>query len=108
MDLADGLDGVSPGLVNDGLVNGLVGPHGSGDGDLGVHGHILEDGLGSVVGLDNGGGLVGGDGGGGVGGLSDGVGQHGDFGGDGGEGVSLGGGVGKVASEPVVLDGGGV
>merc|ERR550519_2903670 len=72
---------------------------------LGAEGwDVLEDGLGNVVGLDDGGGLGGGDGG--VGGLSHGVGQGGDLGGDLGVGVSLGGGVGEVAAQPVVLDGG--
>ena len=106
--LADGLDGVGPGLVSDGLGDGLVGPHWAVD-LLGAEGwDVLEDRLGNVVGLDNGGWLVGGNGGGdvGVGGLSHGMGQGGDLGHHLGEGVSLSGGVGEVASQPVVLDGG--
>jgi hypothetical protein len=108
--LADGLDGVGPGLVGDGLGDGLVGPDWAMD-LLGAEGwDVLEDGLGNVVGLDDGGGLVGVDGGGdvGVGGLSHGVGQGGDLGHHLGEGVSLSSGVGKVTAQPVVLDGGGV
>jgi len=108
--LADSLDGVGPGLVHDGLADGLVGPDWAMD-MLGAEGwDVLEDGLGHVVGLDDGGGLVGVDGGGdvGVGGLSHRVGQGGDLGHHLGEGMSLSGGVGKVASQPVVLDGGGV
>jgi len=104
------LDGVGPGLMDNGLVDGLVGPDGAGHGDLSVDGDVLEDGLGGVVGTDNGGGLVGGDLGGdvGVGGLSDGVGQGGDLGHDIGVGVGLSGRVGEVASQPLVNDGGGV
>ena len=60
--LADGLDGVGPGLVHDGLADGLVGPHWAVD-LLGAEGwDVLEDGLGDVVSLDDGGGLVGVDG----------------------------------------------
>jgi len=106
--LADGLHGVGPGLMSDGLGDGLVSPHWAGD-VLGAEGwDVLEDWLSDVVGLDNGGGLVGGDGGGdvSVGGLSHGVGQGGDLGNDLGKGVSLSGGVGKVAAQPVMLDGG--
>jgi len=106
--LADGLHGVGPGLVSDGLGDGLVSPHWSVD-LLGAEGwDVLEDGLGDVVGLDDGGGLVGVNWGGdvGVSGLSHGVGQGGDLGSDLSEGVSLSGGVGKVAAQPVVLDGG--
>jgi len=104
------LDGVGPGLMDNGLVDGLVGPDGAGHGDLSVDGDVLEDGLGGVVGTDNGGGLVGGDLGGdvGVGGLSDGVGQGGDLGHDISVGVGLSGRVGEVASQPLVNDGGGV
>jgi len=108
--LADGLDGVGPGLVHDGLADGLVGPDWAVD-LLGAEGwDVLEDGLRDVVSLDDGGGLVGGDGSWdvSVGGLSHGVGQGGDLGDDLSEGVGLGGGVGEVASQPVVLDGGGV
>merc|ERR1719328_184605 len=106
--LADGLDGVSSGLMNDWLADGLVGSDWSMDGLGSVGGDVLEDGLGNVVGLDNGGWLVGGNGGGdvGVGGLSHGVGQGGDLGGDLGEGMGLSGGVGKVSSKSVVLDAG--
>jgi hypothetical protein len=108
--MGDSLDGVGEGLVNDGLVDGLVGGDGSGDGDGGVHGHVLEDGLGHVVGAHNRRGLVRGNGCGDVGvrRLSDGVRQRRDLGRHGGESVRLGGGVGEVAAEAVVLDGGGV
>lgn len=107
MGLGDSLDGVGAGLMDNGLVDGLVGPHGSGDGDLGVDRDILEDGLGSMVGPHNGGRLVGGNGSGdmSVDGLRDGVGDGGDLGGDAGESMRLGGGVGKVAAQSVVLDG---
>ena len=109
-DVGDSLDGVGQGLVDNGLVDGLVGGDRAGDGDGGVDGHVLEDGLGDVVGAHNGGGLVGGNGGRdvGVGRLGDGVSQGGNLGRDGGEGVGLGGGVGKVAAQAVVLNGGGV
>merc|ERR1719147_211992 len=105
--LGDLLDSVGAGLVDQGLVDGLVSPHGAGDLLGSVGGDVLEDGLGNVVGLDNGGGLVGGNGGGdvGVGGLSYGVGQGGDLGDDLSEGMSLSGGVSKVSSKSVVLDG---
>ena len=95
------LHGVSSGLMDDGLVDGVVLGDDAGHGHLGVHGHVLEDGLGHVVGAHNGGGLVGGNGGRdvGVGGLGHGVGQGGDLGDDLGEGVGLGGGVGKVAAK---------
>ena len=108
--LGDLLDGVGAGLVHQGLVDGLVGPHGAGDLLGSESGDVLEDGLGNVGGPHDGGGLVGGDGGGDVGldGLGHGVGQGGDLGGHLGVGVSLGGGVGEVAAEPVVLDGGAV
>jgi len=108
--LADGLDGVGPGLVGDGLGDGLVSPHWSGD-MLGAEGwDVLEDGLSDVVGPDDGGWLVGGDGSGNVsvGGLSDWVSQSGDLGSDLSEGMSLSGGVSEVTAQPVVLDGGGV
>jgi len=105
--VGDSLDGVGSGLMDNGLVDGLVGPDGAGDGDLSVDGDILEDGLGNMVGLDDGSGLVGGNGGGdvGVGGLSHGVGQGGDLGDDLSEGMSLSGGVSEVSSKSVVLDG---
>jgi len=104
------LDEVGTGLMGNGLVDGTVGGDGAGHSNLGVHGHILEDGLGNVVGTDNGGGLVGGNGGGdvGMGGLSDGVGESGDLGDNLGVGVGLSGRVSKVAAKPVVLDGGAV
>merc|ERR1719336_3451220 len=106
--LADGLDGVSSGLMNDWLADGLVGSDWSMDGLGSVGGDVLEDWLGNVVGLDNGGWLVGGNGGWdvGVGGLSHGVGQGGDLGGDLGKGMGLCSGVGKVSSKSVVLDAG--
>jgi len=105
--LGDSLDGVGAGLVDNWLVDGLVGADGSGDSLGAVGWDVLEDGLGNVVGLDNWGGLVGGNGGWdvGVGGLGHGVGQGGDLGDDLGESMSLSGGVGEVASESVVLDG---
>jgi len=108
--LADGLDSVSSGLVSDGLGDGLVGPHWAGD-LLGAEGwDVLEDWLSDVVGLDDGGGLVGGDGSWdvGVSGLGYGVGQGGDLRSHLSEGVSLSGGVGKVSTQSVVLNGGGV
>jgi hypothetical protein len=104
------LDEVGTGLMGNGLVDGTVGGDGASHSNLGVHGHILEDGLGNVVGTDNGGGLVGGNGGGdeGMGGLSDGVGESGDLGDNLSVGVGLSGRVSKVAAKPVVLDGGAV
>ena len=96
------------GLVNNGLADGLVSGHGSMD-VLGAEGwDVLEHWLSNVSGLDNRGWLVGGDGGGdvGVGGLGHGVGQARDLRHHLGEGVGLGRGVGEVAAQPVVLDGG--
>merc|ERR1719192_978773 len=105
--LGNSLDGVGTGFVDNWLVDGLVGTDGSSDGLGSIGGDILEDGLSNVVGLDDGSGLVGGNGGGdvGVGGLSDRVGQGGDLGDDLSESMSLSGGVGKVSSQPVVLNG---
>jgi len=105
--LGNSLDGVGAGFVDNWLVDGLVGTDGSSDGLGSIGGDILEDGLSNVVGLDDGSGLVGGNGGRdvGVGGLSNRVGQGGDLGDDLSKGMSLGGGVGKVATQPVVLDG---
>jgi len=105
--LGNSLDGVGTGFVDNWLVDGLVGTDGSSDGLGSIGGDILEDGLSNVVGLDDGSGLVGGNGGRdvGVGGLSNRVGQGGDLGDDLSKGMSLGGGVGKVATQPVVLDG---
>merc|ERR1719228_152079 len=105
--LGNGLDGVGTGFVDNWLVDGLGGTDGSSDGLGSIGGDILEDGLSNVVGLDDGSGLAGGNGGRDVcvGGLSDRVGQGGDLGDDLSVGVSLGGGVGKVATQPVVLDG---
>jgi len=105
--LGDSLDGVGAGLVDNWLVDGLVGADWSGDLLGSVGGDVLEDGLGNVMGLHNGSGLVGGNGGGdvGVGGLSHGVGQGGDLGDDLSEGMSLSGGVSEVSSKSVVLDG---
>jgi len=105
--LGDSLDGVSAGLVDNWLVNSLVGTDGSRD-SLGSEGRdVLEDWLSNVVGLDNGGGLVGGNWGRdvSVGGLSHWVGQGGDLGDDLSEGMSLSGGVSEVSSKSVVLDG---
>ncbi len=92
------------------LVHLGVGGHGSDHGLLGKDGLLAEDGAGGVGGLDDGGGLDGLDGSGlvHVGGLSDRVSGNRDLGGDGSVGVSLGSGVGKVAAQAVVLNGGGV
>merc|ERR1719444_690569 len=100
------LHGVSSGLMDNGLVDGLVSGDNTSHGPLGVHGHILEDGLGNMVGAHDRGGLVGGNGGGDVGmsGLGNGVGEGGNLGDHLGEGVSLGGRVGKVATKSVVLN----
>merc|ERR1719499_895780 len=105
--LGHSLDSVGAGLVDNWLVDSLVGADRSSDVLGSVGGDVLEDGLGYVVGLDNGGRLVGGDGGGdvGVGGLSNWVGQGGDLGDDLSESMSLSGGVGKVSSQSVVLNG---
>merc|ERR1711902_348040 len=91
--LGDSLDGVGAGLVDNWLVDGLVSTDGSSDGLGSVGGDVLEDGLGNVVCLDNGGGLVGGNGGWdvGVGGLSNRVGQGGDLGDDLSKSMSLSG-----------------
>jgi len=105
--LGNSLDGVGAGFVNNWLVDSLVGTDGSAD-SLGSEGRdVLEDGLGYVVGLDNWGRLVGGNWGWDVGmsGLSHRVGQGGDLGDDLSESMSLSGRVGKVASQPVVLNG---
>merc|ERR1719447_1441765 len=48
--LADSLDGVGSGLVNDWLADGLVGSDGSVDGLGSVGGDVLEDWLGNVGG----------------------------------------------------------
>jgi len=98
--LGDSLDGVGAGLVDNWLVDSLVGADWSSDVLGSVGGDVLEDGLGNVVGLDNGGRLVGGNGGGdvGVGGLSNRVGQGGDLGDDLSKSMSLSSGVGKVSS----------
>merc|ERR1712183_1231304 len=105
--LGNGLDSVGAGLVDNWLVDSLVSTDRSGDVLGSVGGDVLEDGLGNVVGLDNGGRLVGGNGGGdvGVGGLSNRVGQGGDLGDDLSKSMSLSGGVGKVSSQSVVLNG---
>merc|ERR1712112_505184 len=105
--LGDSRDGVSAGLVDNWLVNSLVGTDGSRDSLGSVGWDVLEDWLSNVVGLDNGGGLVGGNWGRdvSVGGLSHWVGQGGDLGDDLSEGMSLSGGVSKVSSKSVVLNG---
>jgi len=105
--LGHSLDSVGAGLVDNWLVDSLVGADRSSDVLGSVGGDVLEDGLGYVVGLDNGGRLVGGDGGGdvGVGGLSNRVGQGGDLGNNLSISMSLSGGVGKVSSQSVVLNG---
>merc|ERR1740131_376887 len=102
------LDGVGAGLMNNGLADGLVGTDRSGDHLASEGGDVLEDRLSNMGGLDNGSWLVGSNGGEdvGVGSLSDGVGQGGDLGDDLSESMSLSGRVGKVATQPVVLDGG--
>merc|ERR1719369_373998 len=105
--LGDSLDGVGAGLVDNWLVNSLVGTDGSRD-SLGSKGRdVLEDWLSNVVGLDNGGRLVGGNWGRdvSVGGLSNWMGQGGDLGNDLSEGMSLSGRVSKVSSKSVVLNG---
>jgi len=106
--LGHSLDSVGAGLVDNWLVDSLVGADRSSDVLGSVGGDVLEDGLGYVVGLDNGGRLVGGNGGGdvGVGGLSNRVGQGGDLGNNLSESMSLSGGVGKVSSKSVVLNAG--
>jgi len=105
--LGNSLDSMGAGLVDNWLVDSLVGANWSSDVLGSVGGDVLEDGLGNVVGLDNGCRLVGGNGGGdvGVGGLSNRVGQGGDLGDDLSKSMSLSCGVGKVSSESVVLDG---
>merc|ERR1719513_362845 len=79
--LGNSLNCVGAGLVDNWLVDSLVGADWSSDVLGSVGGDVLEDGLGNMVGLDNGGRLVGGNGGGdvGVGGLSNRVGQGGDL-----------------------------
>jgi len=101
------LDGVGAGLVNQGLLDGLVGPHGSMNLLGSESGDVLEDWLRSIVGVDDGVGLVGGNRGGdmGMGGLSHRVGQGGNLGADLSESMRLGSGVGKVSSKPVMLNG---
>merc|ERR1712243_394980 len=105
--LRNSLDSVGAGLVDNRLVDSLVGADWSSDLLGSIGGDVLEDGLGNMVGLDNGGRLVGGNGGGdvGVGGLSNRVGQGGDLGDDLSKSMSLSSGVGKVSSESVVLNG---
>jgi len=105
--LGHGLDGVGPGLVNDWLVDSLMGTDWSGNVLGSIGGDVLEDGLGDVMGLDDRGRLEGANWGWdvGVSGLGHGVGQGRDLGDDLSESMSLGSGVGKVASEPVVLNG---
>jgi len=103
----DLLDRVGTGLVHKGLADGLVGTDGALDSLTSEGGDVLEDGLSDMGGFHNRGGLMGSNGGGDmcVGGLSDGVGDGGDLGGNLGKSMSLGSGVGKVASKSVVLDG---
>merc|ERR1719446_783467 len=60
--LGNSLDSVGAGLVDNWLVDSLVSTDRSGDVLGSVGGDVLEDGLGNVVGLDNGGRLVGGNG----------------------------------------------
>jgi len=105
--LGDSLDSVGACFMDNWLVDSLVGTDRSSDSLGSIGGDVLEDGLGNVVGLDNGGGLMGGNWGRdvGVGSLSNGVGQGGDLGNDLSESMSLSSGVGKVATQSVVLDG---
>merc|ERR1719320_2104293 len=105
--LGNSLDCVGAGLVDNRLVDSLVGADWSSDVLGSVGGDVLEDGLGNVVGLDNGCRLVGGNGGGdvGVGGLSNRVGQGGDLGDALSKSMSFSCGVGKVSSKSVVLNG---
>ena len=105
--LGNSLDGVGTGFVDNWLVDSLVGTDGSSDVLGSISRDSLEDGLGNVVGPDDRGWLVGGNWGGdvGVSGLSHGVGQGRNLGDDLSIGMSLSGGVGKVASQPVVLYG---
>jgi len=98
---------VSAGLVQGLLVSGVSGD-GSDHGLLPEHWLLLEDGLGHVLGGDDWGGLNSLDGRWGVdvGGLSHRDGPSGQLWSDPCESVSLGGGVGKVAAQPVALNGG--
>jgi len=102
------LDSVGTGLMNKGLANGLVSTDGSRDHLATISGDVLEDGLGNMGGPDNGRRLVGSNGSRdvSVGSLSNRVGQGGDLGDNLSEGMSLSCGVGKVATKPVVLNGG--
>merc|ERR1711994_87644 len=104
--LGDSLDGVSASLVDNWLVNSLVGTDGSRDGLGSICWDILEDWLSNVVSLDNRGGLVGGNWGRdvSVGGLSHWMGQGGDLWDDLSEGMSFSGGVSKVSAKSVVLN----
>merc|ERR1719495_1022759 len=104
--LGDSLDGVSASLVDNWLVNSLVGTDGSRDGLGSVGWDVLEDWLSNVVSLDNRGGLVGGNWGRdvSVGGLSHWMGQGGDLWDDLSEGMSFSGGVSKVSAKSVVLN----
>jgi len=106
VDLGSGV-GQGAGLV-DGLLVGGVGGDWSDDGLGPEDGLSLEDRLGHVVGGGDCARLDGPDGSGGVdvGGLGHWHSPGGDDGVDLGEGVGLSGGVGEVASQPVVLDGG--
>merc|ERR1711892_1007244 len=101
------LDGVSLGLVDEGLGDLLDGAHGSSKSLTSEGGDVLEDGLSNMGGPYNGRWLVGGNGGGdvGVGGLSHRVGDGGDLGAHLSVGMGLSSGVGKVSSQSVVLDG---
>ena len=98
--------GDSPGLVQGLVDNGL----GLNNRFLGKDGLVFNDGLGDMFGGDD---LAGGDMGNGCGfmdhsGFSDGVGDGGKLGGHLGIGMGLGDSVGKVATQPVGLNGGGV
>merc|ERR1719188_2523640 len=84
------LHSVGLGLVDKGLGDLLDGPHGSSNSLTSESWDILEDGLSNM------------------GGLSHGVGDGGDLGAHLSKSMGLGGGIGKVASQSVVLDGSGV
>jgi len=101
--------GVSVGAgLEQGLLISGVGGDWADDGLVPVQLLLLEDGLGNVLGGDDGSGLDGLDGcwGVDVGGLSNWDGPGGQLWGDLGVSVSLGGGVGEVAAQPVALNGG--
>merc|ERR1712215_464780 len=105
--LGSSLNSVGACFMNNWLVDSLVSTNGSSDGLSSIGRDVLEDGLGNVMGLDNWGGLVGGNGGRDVGmsSFSNGMSQGGDLGNDLSESMSHSSGIGKVATQSVVLDG---